>query len=111
MVESVVGGFSNWNKCEDSSEEYMILMGAMEKLEELAGKQFGMFQPLDFSSQVVAGRNIQARIKIDEDEVMHVSIFVPLPHTGLPSEVKEWKAGHKIDSDWDVNRQPAEPEG
>jgi len=43
MVESVVGGFSNWNKCEDSSEEYMILMGAMEKLEELAGKQFGMF--------------------------------------------------------------------
>ena len=111
MVESVVGGFSNWNKCEDSSEEYMILMGAMEKLEELAGKQFGMFQPLDFSSQVVAGRNIQARIKIDEDEVMHVSIFVPLPHTGLPSEVKEWKAGHKIDSDWDVNRQPTEAEG
>ena len=57
----------------------MILMGAMEKLEELAGKQFGMFQPLDFTAQVVAGRNIQARIKIDEDEVMHVSMFVPLP--------------------------------
>jgi hypothetical protein len=42
---------------------------------------------------------------------MHVSFFVPLPHTGLPTEVKEWKAGHKMDSNWDVNRQPAEPEG
>jgi hypothetical protein len=33
-----VGGFSNWTKCEDGSEEYMIFMGIMEKLEELAGK-------------------------------------------------------------------------
>jgi len=41
-----------------------------------------MFQPLDYTSQVVAGRNIRARIKINEDEVMHVSVFVPLPHTG-----------------------------
>jgi uncharacterized UBP type Zn finger protein len=42
---------------------------------------------------------------------MHLSIFVPLPHTNLPAEVKEWKAGHTLDSEWNVTSEPAEPEG
>ena len=65
----------------------MIFMGCMEKLEELTGKQFSMFMPIDYTSQVVAGRNLNARISIGEEEILHVSIFVPLPHTNLPAEV------------------------
>jgi hypothetical protein len=39
---------------------------------------------------------------------MHAS-FVVSPDIGSPTAVMECKAGHKIDSNWDVKRQPAEP--
>ena len=38
-----------------------------------------------------------------------MNIFVPLPHTGLQVEIKEWKGGHTLESNWDVS--PNQPQG
>lgn len=59
--------------------------GAIASLEVVAVK-----------TQVVAGLNIKARVKVNGDKVYTVVVHRPLPHTGGHPEVKSVEAGDHL---------------
>lgn len=70
-----------------TQEEQDILNVVKSEVEAALGKAFTKFEALLFTSQVVAGTNFLFQVQAD-DEVIHVKVHRPLPHTGaLPSLV------------------------
>ena len=74
-------------------------------MEEKAASKFEQFEIIDFQSQVVAGTNYKLRIRIasGDSDIIHVEVFQPLPHTGLPAEVKSIGKGRSMQSAFDAS--------
>ena len=45
-----------------------------------------MFEPVGYTTQVVAGTNFRVKYKVGDNDYVHAQVFVPLPHTGAPPE-------------------------
>ena len=61
-------------------------------VESHANKTFSTFEPVGYTTQVVAGTNYQAVVKVGEDEHIHVKIYEPLPGQG-DNSVSGFKEG------------------
>ena len=68
-------------------------------VEEAAGRNFEIFDPLSYTSQVVAGVNYRVKISTDENEYVHVQIYQPLPHTNEPARVTKFVDNVEMDAD------------
>ena len=58
-------------------------------IEAMAGSAFECFEAVSFTTQVVAGTNWKAKIKVANGGVapyIHARVFVPLPYTNAPPE-------------------------
>eukprot|EP00670_Eutreptiella_braarudii_P006212 CAMPEP_0174285428 /NCGR_PEP_ID=MMETSP0809-20121228/8764_1 /TAXON_ID=73025 ORGANISM="Eutreptiella gymnastica-like, Strain CCMP1594" /NCGR_SAMPLE_ID=MMETSP0809 /ASSEMBLY_ACC=CAM_ASM_000658 /LENGTH=97 /DNA_ID=CAMNT_0015381215 /DNA_START=28 /DNA_END=321 /DNA_ORIENTATION=+ len=76
------------------TEEVSTMVVALRSATETsAGVEFAVFEPIQYSTQVVAGTNYFVKVKTDEDQYVHVRIFQPLPHTGAPPEVHSVQVG------------------
>lgn len=62
-------------------------------IESELGQSFDTFELVDFTTQVVAGVIYLMRVRVDQDEFLHVKIIKPLPHTGLPPSVMTVQRG------------------
>ncbi|OMJ67132.1 hypothetical protein SteCoe_35782 [Stentor coeruleus] len=51
-----------------------------------------------FRSQVVAGTNYNVKVHISGDQYVHIKVYVPLPYTHQPPQLKECETG-KVESD------------
>lgn len=68
-------------------------------LEAKANKEFSEYKALQYKSQVVAGTNYFVKIKVGEQEHIHVRILKPLPHTGEPPKLVDVQDKKTADED------------
>ena len=81
------GGPSEPKEMTDEVRDITIaLKGAAEQKH---GKTYNTFEPVSFTSQVVAGTVFMVKVKVDNDEHVELKIFKPLPHTGDPCELMD----------------------
>ena len=85
---TMVGGFGDEK---DVDQEVLDMANALQAdiMALMPGKQFDMFTPEKYTSQVVAGTNFLVKIKVGEGRYVNAKIFRPLPHTGEPPRVTE----------------------
>lgn len=89
-----------WNEQSELSEEqYTLVVSVKESVETQAGQAFEHFAPIKIRQQVVAGMNYWVKVQVGDATYIHVKIFRPLPHTGLPAEVKEVHAGKTLEDE------------
>ena len=91
---ALCGGHSNVKSCADAdnSDEKELFESLKAAIEEKAENTYTVFEPILFTSQVVAGKNYWVKIHVDDDFI-HVKIYKPLPHTGNPPEISEVHTG------------------
>ena len=68
----------------------------IEKREE---KEFELFEPVSYISQLSAGTNYWNKVRHD-DGFMHVKIFEPLPHMDQPPFLREYQLGKTLTTAW-----------
>ena len=79
------GGHSAFKTPEADDIEFFNLCKA--DIQAKAGKEFSVFEPHHFTTQVVAGTIFQVAIKVDDGSFIHAKIVRFLPHTGKAPEV------------------------
>ena len=67
-----------------------------EAIESKVGKTFTKFNALCYKSQVVAGTNYSFKVETDDD-IIHVNISKPLPHTNLPPQLTTVETGKTLE--------------
>ena len=60
-------------------------------------REFETFEPVHYTTQVVAGTVYQAKVKVGGDEHIHIKIFEPLPHTNEAASVMATEEGRSAD--------------
>jgi cystatin-A/B len=91
------GGFSPEPK-EITDNEQSIIDSIKATVESGIGKTFTKFKGLSFKSQVVAGTNYHFKVECDDD-IIHLKVFRPLPHTNLPPQLSSYEIGKKLEDE------------
>ena len=63
-------------------------------IEAHLGQTWETFEPIAYTSQVVAGTVYQAKIRVDGGDIVHAKIFKPLPHTNEAESVMDANVGN-----------------
>mmetsp|Transcript_40622 Transcript_40622/g.46575 ORF Transcript_40622/g.46575 Transcript_40622/m.46575 type:complete len:99 (+) Transcript_40622:33-329(+) len=58
---------------------------------------YTVFEPVHYTTQVVAGTVYQAKIRVDGDDHVHAKVYVTLPHEGENAEIMVAEAGKSAD--------------
>ncbi|QDZ19614.1 cystatin domain-containing protein [Chloropicon primus] len=80
-----------------TAEVKEIVTGLKAEVEGKHGKAFQTFEPVSFVKQVVAGINYKVKVKVSEEECVHVLVYCPLPHTGEGPQLVSVESGKKVD--------------
>ncbi|KAF7688415.1 cystatin-B-like [Silurus meridionalis] len=59
------------------------------QVEAKAGKNFGVFKAIAFSTQTVAGTNYFIKVHVGEKEYLHLRVFRSLPCAGYKISLQE----------------------
>ncbi|XP_065057753.1 cystatin-B-like [Rhopilema esculentum] len=63
-----------------ANEKIQHLVSKMKsKTEEFLDRKFDKFVGVSYKSQIVAGTNYFIKVKVDNNEYVHLRVFVPLP--------------------------------
>jgi hypothetical protein len=73
------------------------ISGWKATVESHAGATYGVFEPVHYTTQVVAGTNYRVKVRVGDGEFIHVTFFEPLPHTGDAVSVSAHSTGHTAD--------------
>merc|ERR1712147_231763 len=95
IINMLMGGHSNLK--EVGEEEKQLFTSWKEIVEASANKTFDTFEPVGYTSQVVAGTVFQIKYKVGDD-YLHAKVFRPLPHTGAPAEVQAVAHGQSLEA-------------
>ncbi len=81
------GGFGD---VKEVDEEVTILATNMkEQVEENLGETFDIFEPILYTTQVVAGINYIIKVHVGNEKFVHIKIHVPLSVTNSPNVLLE----------------------
>ena len=83
----MVGGFSELKEPDERIRE--ILQSIKSEVESTKEKNYDIFECVGYTSQVVAGTNYHIKVRVGEEDHLHIRVFAPLPHTGKACEVKD----------------------
>ena len=81
------GGFDEVKECTEDIKTLAINM--QEQVENTLGETFDIFEPVLYSSQVVAGTNYSIKVHVGDERFVHIKIYVPLPVYNAPNELLE----------------------
>ena len=93
----MMGGYSAQPK-EITDTEQGVIDSVKEAVESSVGKTFTKFKGLSFKSQVVAGTNFHFKVETDDD-IIHIKVSRPLPHTKLPPQLNSVEVGKKLEDE------------
>merc|ERR1719369_1856324 len=65
------------------AETQQLLLGVKPDVEERLGRTLDEFEVVRYSSQVVAGKNYFAKVRIGEGQFLHIRVFKPASGEGL----------------------------
>ena len=81
----MLGGHSAAKPITD--EVAQMVNSLRSKIEGQLNAQYTEFEPISFTSQVVAGTNYEVKVRVGADKFISVTIFRPLPCNGTELEV------------------------
>ena len=90
----ICGGFGGPRPADDEVKE--LVKSVKAKIEEKANAQYTEFEAVSYTTQVVAGTNFKVKVKVGNDEYIHVKIFRPLPVNGTELEVTDVQTGKTL---------------
>jgi cystatin-A/B len=79
-------------------EEKELLNSVKPAIVQHLNKDLSKFEVVSCARQVVAGMNYLFKVAVDGDEVIHVKVHQPLPHTGHPPHLMSLQTGQTLDS-------------
>ena len=83
----IAGGF---NEVREVDEDVRTLaLNMREKVENTLGETFDVYEPVLYTSQVVAGTNYKIKVHVGDEKFVHIKIYVPLPVYNAPNELLE----------------------
>ena len=83
----IPGGF---NEVREVDEDVRTLaLNMREKVENTLGETFDVYEPVLYTSQVVAGTNYKIKVHVGDEKFVHIKIYVPLPVYNAPNELLE----------------------
>ena len=83
----LVGGFDEVKEVDE--EVKVIALNMKGKAEEALGETFEVFEPILYTSQVVAGTNYNVKVHVGDERFIHMKIYVPLPVFNKVNELLE----------------------
>ena len=90
------GGFDNEEL--DADDEVKALALEMKpKVEQALGTTFGTFEAVKYMTQVVAGKNYKIKVKVGDEQYVHISVLVPLPCKNAPNKLLYQEAGKSLE--------------
>ncbi|KAJ6658317.1 hypothetical protein lerEdw1_020589 [Lerista edwardsae] len=75
-----------------TEETQQIVQEVKAQVEEKEGRNFEVFQAVEFKTQVVAGMNYFVKVHIGDDEFLHLRIFKSLPHENKPLTLASYQS-------------------
>eukprot|EP01041_Mallomonas_annulata_P005948 gene5948-12002_t len=96
--QSVPGGYGEFHRA--TLDEQNILNSVKPAVQIELGHTFNIFTALEYKRQIVAGTNYLMKVLVDDDQILFVKIFVPLPYLNLPPQLSCVTAGHTITDDF-----------
>ena len=81
------GGFGDVQECDE--EIKIIALNMKDKVENTLGETFEVFEPILYTSQVVAGTNYNIKVHVGNERFVHIKIYVPLPVYNAVNELLE----------------------
>ena len=92
----MLGAFGD---AKDATEETQTVADTVRaSVEAQTGQTYTKWTATKFTSQVVAGKNLRIKVQVGDTDYIHIKVFVPLPHTGNPVELKEVTVSQTADS-------------
>ena len=88
------GGFGNARDADDNVKALALEM--KPKVEQALGTTFGTFEAVKYVTQVVAGTNYKIKVKVGDEQYVHIKVFVPLPCKNAPNELVSQEAGKSL---------------
>ena len=83
----LAGGFDEVKEVDE--EVKVIALNMKGKAEEALGETFEVFEPVLYTSQVVAGTNYNVKVHVGDERFIHMKIYVPLPVFNKVNELLE----------------------
>ena len=81
------GGFGDVMEVDEDVK--ILAINMKEKVEETLGETFEIYEPILYTTQVVAGTNYNIKVHIGDEKYIHIKIFVPLPYTNASNQLLE----------------------
>ena len=88
------GGFTNSRPADDNVKAIALEM--KPKVEEALGTTYTQFEAVSFTTQVVAGTNYKTKVKVGDENYVHIKVFVPLPCNSTEKKLMSQEAGKTL---------------
>ena len=88
------GGFGQSRPADD--EVKAIATEMKPKVEQALGKTYTQFEAVSFTTQVVAGVNYKIKVKVGDEDYVHIKVFVPLPCNSNEKQLMSQEEGKKL---------------
>ena len=88
------GGFGNARDADDKVKALALEM--KPEVEKALGATYGTFEAVKFTTQVVAGTNYKIKVKVGDEQYVHIKVFVPLPCNNAPNQLLSQEAGKTL---------------
>ena len=89
------GGFGNTRQADDEIRSH--LNEIKQNIEAHLNSKFETFEPINYTTQVVAGTNFKVKVDVGEGKYIHVKYHRPLPCNGSELSLMEASAGHSLE--------------
>ena len=81
------GGFDDVKEVDE--DVTIIALNMKERVEDTLGETFDIYEPVLYTTQVVAGTNYKIKVHVGDERFIHIKIYVPLPVYNSPNELLE----------------------
>ena len=93
-MEPLCGGFGGARPADDNVKAKVAQVKAAT--EGKLGKTYGVFEAVSYTSQVVNGTNYKVKVKVGDNDFVHVKFHEALPCYGGKIELSEAEGGKKL---------------
>lgn len=90
------GGFGQVNDADDSTRA--MCNEVKTKIEAHLNAKYDTFEPIKYTTQVVAGTNYKIKVQVGDSDYIHIKIHKPLPCNGTELSVMEATSGHSLET-------------
>ena len=88
------GGFAETRPADDNVKAMATEM--KPKVEQALGTTFTQFEAVSYTTQVVAGTNYKIKVKVGDENYVHIKVFVPLPCNSTEKQLMSQEAGKHL---------------